>query len=293
MPHKKSAMLTLHLSVLLMGATGLFSQLIELPAWDITGYRTAIAAVVLFAWVAWRERNITLQSARDYRRMIFLGVLLGAHWITFFHAMQVSSIAVGMISLYAYPVITVFLEPWLKRTRLDWRDLISGLVVMMGIYLLVPEFDFDNTTTQGVFWGFASALVFALRNLLLGFWFSGYSAARSMSYQLLVVALAMLPIVLWSPYHPSSTDISLLLLLGLVFTGITHTLFGYTLRFLQAKTVGLVACLQPVYAVIYEIIILHSLPDLLTIFGGAIIVSAAIYESVREHKKSHYDLKII
>lgn len=285
MPQPKSAMLTLHFSVLLMGATGLFSQLIKLPAWDITGYRTAIAAVLVFAWLAWRERNIKLQSTRDYWRIIFLGLLLGAHWITFFHAMQVSSIAVGMISLYAYPVMTVFMEPWLKRTRLDWRDLVSGVVVLIGIYLLVPEFDFSNTTTQGVFWGLASAFVFALRNLLLGFWFSNQSAARAMSYQLLVIALVMLPVVLLSPYTPTPTDIWLLLGLGLVFTGIAHTLFGYTLRFLKAKTVGLVACMQPVYAVIYEIIFLHTVPNLPTIIGGAIIVSAAIYESVREHNK--------
>ena len=285
MPPAKSAMLTLHFSVLLMGATGLFSQLIKLPAWDITGYRTAIAAVVIFAWLAWRERNIKLRSTRDYWRILFLGFLLGAHWVTFFHAMQISSIAVGMISLYAYPVMTVFLEPWLKRTRLDWRDLISGFVVLVGIYLLVPEFDLSNTTTQGVFWGLASALVFALRNLLLGFWFSEHSAARVMGYQLLVIAVAMLPVVIWSPHTPTTSDIWLLLGLGLVFTAIAHTLFGYTLRFLKAKTVGLVACLQPVYAVIYEIGFLHSIPNLATIVGGAIIVSAAIYESVREHNK--------
>lgn len=285
MSQHKPAMLTLHFSVLLMGATGLFSQLIKLPAWDITGYRTALAAILLFAWLAWRERNIKLQSARDYRRIIFLGLLLGAHWITFFHAMQVSSIAVGMISLYAYPVMTVFLEPWLKRTRLDWRDMISGFVVLVGIYLLVPEFDLSNTTTQGVFWGLASALVFALRNLLLGYWFSAQSAARAMSYQLLVIALVMLPVVIWSPHTPTATDIWLLVILGVVFTGIAHTLFGYTLRFLKAKTVGLVACLQPVYAVIYEIGFLHSVPNLPTILGGAIIVAAAIYESVREHNR--------
>lgn len=285
MPHTKSAMLTLHLSVLLMGATGLFSQLIKLPAWDITGYRTAIAAVVLFAWLAWREGSIRLHAIQDYWRIAFLGVLLGVHWITFFHAMQVSSIAVGMMSLYAYPVMTVFMEPWLKRTGLDWRDLISGCVVLLGIYLLVPAFDLANTTTQGVFWGLLSAFVFALRNLLLGFWFGGQSAARAMSYQLLVIAVLMLPVVIWSPYTPTPQDVGLLFGLGVVFTGIAHTLFGYTLRFLKAKTVGLVACLQPVYAVIYEIGFLHSWPNLPTILGGVIIVSAAVYESVREHRK--------
>jgi drug/metabolite transporter (DMT)-like permease len=49
----------------------------------------------------------------------------------------------------------------------------------------------------------------------------------------------------------------------------------------------LVACLQPVYAVIYEIAILHTYPDWSTILGGSIIMAAAIYESVREHNKAN------
>lgn len=281
----KSAWISLHFTAFLMGATGLFSKLIQLPAWDITGYRTWIAAAVLFAWLAWRERNLRLKSRQDYGRMLVLGALLTFHWITFFYSMQVANIAVGMLSLYAYPVMTVFLEPWIKRTRLDWRDVISGFLVLLGIYCLVPEFSFDNTMTQGVVWGVISAFTFAIRNLLLSLWFSGQSAARSMSYQVLVVALLMTPVLLLSPHKPSHQDAWLLLLLGVFFTAFTHTLLGHSLRYLKAKTVGLVACLQPVYAVIYEILLLHEYPANSTLIGGAIIMLAAIYESVHEHNR--------
>nr|WP_324258330.1 DMT family transporter [Cellvibrio fontiphilus] len=286
MSSAKSALLSLHLGAFLMGATGLFSKIIELPAWDITGYRTWVAALVLFAWVWWRERNVALRSARDYRRMLLLGALLALHWVTFFYSMQVANIAVGMISLYAYPVVTVFLEPWLKGTKLDWRDVISGCLVLFGIYWLVPEFTFSNNMTQGVMWGVISAVTFAVRNLLLSHWFSDQTAARSMSYQVLIVALLMTPVLLLSPHQPSATDGWLLLCLGIFFTAFTHTLLGYSLRYLKAKTVGLVACLQPVYAVGYEIAVLHTYPDLSTLLGGSVIIAAAIYESVREHSKA-------
>ncbi len=283
----KSALLTLHLGAFMMGATGLFSKIIELPAWDITGYRTWIAAAVLFVWVWWRERNIALKAPRDYGRMLVLGALLALHWVTFFYSMQVANIAVGMISLYAYPVVTVFLEPWIKRTKLDWRDVLSGMLVLFGIYCLVPEFNVDNNTTQGVIWGVISAVTFAVRNLLLSHWFSNQSAARSMSYQVLIVALLMTPVLLLSNHQPSEKDWWLLICLGIIFTAVTHTLLGFSLRYLKAKTVGLVACLQPVYAVIYEIFLLHEIPDSGTLIGGAIIMAAAIYESVHEHHKSN------
>ena len=282
----KSALGVLHLSTVLMAFTGLFSQLIELPAWDITGYRTWVAAAALFAWVWWREGQVALACKRDYLRMLILGSLLCVHWISFFHSMQIANIAIGMLSLYAYPVITVFMEPLLKRTRIDWRDVISGILVLGGIYFLIPEFDFNNSMTQGVLWGILSAFTFALRNLLLGIWFSGQSASRSMSYQVLIVALLMTPVIIASPHRPTPQDCWLLLGLGLLFTALSHTLFGYALRYLKAKTVGLVACLQPVYAIIYGVVLLRSIPDIATWIGGAIIVVAAIYESVREHQKA-------
>ncbi len=270
----------------MMAATGLFSQVIDLPAWDITGYRTWIAAVVLFAWVWFREGSLALRSVRDYRRMAVLGALLCIHWVTFFHSMQISSIAVGMLSLYAYPVMTVLMEPLVKRTKIEWSDAASGVLVFVGIYYLVPEFNLSNNMTQGALWGVVSAFTFAVRNLLLGHWFSGQSAARSMGYQVLVVALLMTPVIATSSHVPTHFDWWLILLLGLFFTAFSHTLFGYALRYLRAKTVGLVACMQPVYGVVYGVIFLHSVPDVSTFFGGAIIVTAAVYESVRVHNKA-------
>ncbi len=290
MSSSRRALLTLYLSAFLMGATGLFSKTIHLPAWDITGYRTWIASFLLFAWVWWRERKVALSSVNDYWRIIFLGALLAIHWITFFHSMQVSSVSVGLISLYAYPVMTVFMEPFVKKTRLDWRDVVTGLVVLLGVYFLIPEFNLDNNVTLGVFWGVISAFTFALRNLLLGHWFSGQSAARSMSYQVLVVALLMTPVIWVSEYQPTEVDWWQLICLGIVFTAFAHTLLGDSLRYLKAKTVALVACIQPVFGVIYDVAFLHTIPGLTTLIGGVIILLAAVYESVKEHNRQS-DLK--
>ncbi|WP_382417572.1 DMT family transporter [Gilvimarinus japonicus] len=277
----RSAMFTLHLTVVLMGATGIFARIIDLPAWEITGYRTAIAALVLFAWVQWREGTIRLSGARAYGRMLVLGLLLGLHWITYFQAMQVSSVAIGMIALFAYPVMTVFLEPFFTRIRLNWRDLVSGLLVLLGIYLLVPEFDLANNGTQGVLWGLLSALLFALRNILLGHWFSDVSAARSLAYQTAITAVMIAPALLLVGELPQVADIGLVLLLGVVFTAVAHTLLGYSLRFLRPKTVGLVSCMQPVYGVLYALLLLGSVPTVATIVGGLLVSLAAFYETLQ------------
>lgn len=274
-------MLALHATIILMAVVGLFARTINLPAWDIIGYRTIVATLALVAWVWWRERRILLNAPRDYGRMLILGLLLGGHWVSYFYSMQISSIAIGMIALYSYPVLTVLIEPWFNRIRLNWRDLVSGCLVILGVYCLVPSFDMSDNMTQGVFWGLLSAFLFALRNILLGHWFKHETAARALGYQTLVVAVCMLPLLYLSEARPSSEDIGLIIVLGLVFTALAHGLLGYSLRFLRPKTVGLVSCIQPVYGVLCAFLVLGSIPTLWTLVGGVLIGSASLYETLQ------------
>ncbi|MCP4076662.1 MAG: hypothetical protein GY744_10815 [Gammaproteobacteria bacterium] len=58
--------------------------------------------------------------------------------------MQVSSIAIGIISLYTYPVITVFPEPLFHGEKPHVKDIICAIVISFGIYLLVQELTIDN-----------------------------------------------------------------------------------------------------------------------------------------------------
>lgn len=74
-------------------------------------------------------------------------------------------------------------------------------------------------------------------------------------------------------------DWLLLLLVGVVFTATPHALFASSLRSLSATTAGLISCLQPLYGSILAIILLHERPDILTIIGGLLVVSAAIFET--------------
>lgn len=218
--------------------------------------------------------------------MILLGVFLALHWVTYFHAMQVSSVAVGVIALYTFPVITVFLEPLFHGERPHSKDVMSAVLVLFGIYLLVPEFSLDNQTTQGLLWGILSALFFALRNIIQGHYFKGYSARHSLFYQTLVTFLVLLPF----SYEviPEVTDVQWgqLLLLGVFFTALPHTLFAYSLLNLKAKTVSLVACVQVVYAMIFAAVLLAEWPHITTVIGGLIVVSAAMFESYTAGRKS-------
>ena len=285
MTNSFKGLLAVHSAVLIFGLTALFSKLISLTALEITMLRSIFAVLIIFVVFLWQKKSIKLSQSKDYGIVLLLGVFLALHWVTYFHAMQVSSIAVGVIALYTFPVITVFLEPLFHGEQPHVKDIISALTVLLGIYLLVPEFSLNNETTQGILWGVLSALFFSLRNIIQGRYFKGYSAKHSLFYQTLVTFIVLLPFSFEIVAEVTTVQWGQLIILGLFFTAVPHTLFAFSLLNLKAKTVSLVACVQVVYATIFAALLLAEWPEFSTLIGGLIVVSTAMYESYTTGRK--------
>lgn len=286
MTNSFKGLLAVHSAVLIFGLTALFSKLISLTALEITLLRSIFAALIILSMFFWQKTSLRLSKTKDYGIVILLGVLLAVHWVTYFHAMQVSSIAVGVIALYTFPIITVFLEPLFHGEKPHIKDIISALTVLFGIYLLVPEFSLNNETTQGILWGVLSALFFALRNIIQGHYFKGYTARHSLFYQTLVTFIVLLPFSFEVIPEVTTIQWGQLLILGVFFTAVPHTLFAFSLLNLKAKTVSLVACVQVVYATVFAALLLGEWSELSTVIGGLIVVSAAMYESYTAGQKA-------
>lgn len=280
---QQQSLLFLHSAVLLFGGTALFSKLIGLPALDITVYRTGVAAVVLFILLTLQKKKITLVSAKDYGVAILLGVVVGIHWVTYFAGMQMAGVTIGIIAFFTYPVITVFLEPLLNKTKVKskpkLKDVVIAFIVLIGILLLIPEVNLGNQVTLGIITGVFSAFFFALRNILHKNYFSHYSGPHTMLYQTLVAFLMLGLFVEVPPMEVSTDDWALILLVGIIFTAMPHALFASSLRHLSATTAGLISCLQPLYASVLAFLLLNERVNVLTIIGGVLVISAALFET--------------
>ncbi|EWS98248.1 MULTISPECIES: DMT family transporter [Pseudoalteromonas] len=279
MQSQQQSLIYLHIAVLLFGGTALFAKLIGLSALDITAYRAAIAGLAICVLLSLQKKPIKLHRAKDYVIAILLGIAVGIHWVTYFAGMQLAGITVGMLAFFTYPVITVFLEPLFNKSKPKTKDIISAVVVIFGIYLLIPNVNLGDDITLGVLTGVVSALFFALRNITHKRYFSEYGGPQTMFYQTLVASLMLCAFIEVPITEINDTDLILLLIAGVVFTAMPHSLFAASLKHLSAATAGLISCLQPLYGTILAIIILHERPSVMTLIGGALIVSAACFET--------------
>lgn len=285
MKNHTEGLLSVHSAVLIFGLTALFSKLIALSAIEITLLRSVFAIVAIGIYIKYLNESLKLNNKRDYLIALLLGFFLATHWVTYFHSMQVSSIAIGIIALYTYPVITVFLEPFFHGERPHIKDIVSAIVVLFGIYLLVPEFSIDNQTAIGVFWGVLSAFMFAMRNIIHGRYFKAYPARHALFYQTLAVIVLLTPFSAQVIPEVSQAQWLLLVVLGIFFTAVPHTLFAHSLLHLKAKTASLVACMQVVYGTLFAALFLADIPDWTTVTGGLIVISAAAYETATSHRQ--------
>jgi uncharacterized membrane protein len=137
MPLSRFGLPALYVSIFLLALTGLFAKLIPLDAISIIQLRGVVASVGLALFSLLQKRSFRLNSVRTYAGVYTLGLLLGLHWVTFFHAMQISSVAIGMLSLFSFPMITIMLEPLFTKQRIKTRDIVGGVIMLAGLVVMV------------------------------------------------------------------------------------------------------------------------------------------------------------
>jgi len=279
-------MLYLHVAVLLFGLAGLFGKWLTLPAVVIVFGRTMSAAVALWLLGLFVGPGRGRMSPSDLAVLCVQGLVLAVHWVTFFYAVQISSVAVGLISFSTFPVFVTFLEPLCFGEKLRARDGILSFVVFVGLLLVVPEFELRNSVTRGVLWGTLSGLSFALLSLL-NRQLSQIHSARFLAFsQNLVAAVCLVPFLSTASLHVTSRDILSLVVLGVLCTALAHTFFINALVTIRAQTASVVAALEPVYGIGFAFIFLGEVPSGRTVVGGTVILVTTIAASFFHYNAS-------
>ncbi|MCF8044660.1 MAG: DMT family transporter [Desulfarculaceae bacterium] len=277
-PLHRSPAASVHLAVLLFGFSGLFGKLLALSPILIVLGRTAFAALslLLFAQVFTRTRLLP-SSRREGVFLVLQGLLLAVHWLFFFHSIQVSTVAVGLISFSTFPMFTTLMEPVFFKERLRVKDMVASLLVLAGTYLVIPSLTLANDITRGAAAGILAGLTFALLTLLNRRNVVHTNAICAAFYQNSFACLFLVLPALWiRSTGPTPRDILLLSILGIFCTGLAHTLFIRSLGYIRARTASIVTGLEPVWGIVFAFFILKEVPGIQTLAGGIVILGASI-----------------
>jgi drug/metabolite transporter (DMT)-like permease len=276
--------LELNIALICISTSGALGRYIDMPVPITIGLRAFLGGFFIYLFCRYKKFNFYV--AGEDRKMIFAGgILMALHWITYFYSLKLSNVAIGMLSLFTYPVITAFLEPLLLKTKFDKMNILLGALVLIGIYFLVPNFNLENDYSKAIALGIFSAICYALRNIIMKSKVNKYNGSILMFYQLLIIAICLSPFFLFLDTSGIIPQFAANLTLALVTTAIGHTLFLYSFQYFSTTSVSIMSSAQPIYGIIIGMIFLKEYPDLSAIIGGSIILLSVVLESMRSYKK--------
>jgi drug/metabolite transporter (DMT)-like permease len=275
----RRALLGLHIGALAFGLTGVFGKL-ALAAPLVIVFGRALFAVLSLLPLAWQHRR------PGWRQLLLLaggGLLLGSHWLTFFHAVKLSGVAVATLGFASFPAFTVLLEGLLFRERIRGMEWLTLLLVSTGLLLVTPQFELASAQTTGLLWAVLSGLLFALLSVANRASVKGIHPFQAALWQNLTIALCLLPLAWHLLPAVRPLDWLWLGLLGVFCTAIAHSLFVASLSVLKARNAALIFALEPVYGIAVAWWLFDEQPTLRMAAGGALILLAIALSARQKH----------
>lgn len=268
--------------MLCISSSGVLGRYVPLEPGPAIWWRCFLAGLLLWAYCRYRGFALGIGGGKQFWAVLLSGVLMAVHWVTYFYALKLSSVAVGMLAIFTYPAMTTLLEPLLTDKKLEPHHLgLAGLVVV-GVYFLAPgDLSLENDMFIGMLFGLFSALIYSLRNIMMKSQVQRLNGSVVMLWQVMVSAVVLVPFLFYSEAVPSLEAVPYLAGLALVTTAIGHTLFLGAFKHFSISTASLLSCVQPIYGILLGVLFFGEYPAWTSLIGGALILAAVAVEARR------------
>ncbi|QEM09448.1 DMT family transporter [Mucilaginibacter rubeus] len=272
-------LIILHFTVFVWGFTGILGALISISAVQLVWFRVLIAFVSLFLYFKFNKTDFKIDK-KSLIKLVLTGAIVGAHWILFFAAIKLSTVAVTLVCLSSITLFTAIFEPLINKKSISKLEILAGLLIITGIVLI---FKFESRYTKGIITGLSSAVCASLFSIINSRQVQKIQAPVIAFYEL-SGAFVWISIYLFitSGYTRAMllkpADIGYLVLLGTVCTSLAYVAGVSVMRELSAFRVALITNLEPVYGIIMSFIFFGDINKMtLGFWGGAVLILSTIF----------------
>ncbi|MEL1248481.1 MULTISPECIES: DMT family transporter [Flavobacterium] len=282
--------LHLHVIVFIWGFTAILGKLISLEALDLVWYRMLFASVIMTFVVLFNKEKIKVPF-NVLIGFIVSGIIIAAHWLTFYQAIKVSNVSITLACLSTGAFFASILEPIFYKRRVIWYELLFGIIVVVGLGII---FNVETKFKTGIYLAVTSAFLSALFSVINGKYAKEYDPNVISLYEL-SSGVFFLSIYLFfaGSFTPaffslSVNDLIWLFLLSSICTAYAFSASVKVMKFLSPFTVMLTINLEPIYGIILALLIFKDGEEMSPLFYvGALIILATVIANgiVKSYKK--------
>lgn len=286
MKNDRRSTMALVLSMVIFGTIGIFRRYIPFPSGLIAMARGLIGMLFLLAYTRMRGIRFSAGSVRKGGwKLILSGVCLGFNWILLFEAYRYTSVAVATLCYYMAPILIILVSPLLFQEKLTgWKILcvaiaLAGMVLVSGITEAGGEQAQESSRMTGILMGLGAAVLYA-SVVLLNKAMPAVEAYPKTIVQLGTAAVTLLPYTLLTETIPAEDfswlSIGMLVLVGIIHTGVAYALYFGSVSGLKAQTAALLSYLDPVVAILLSALLLGENLSVPGMAGALMVLGAAI-----------------
>ena len=286
--------LKLIISMCIFGTIGIFVRNIPLPSSIIAFARGLVGMLFLLAVVLVKKSPISIEDIKkNLLWLIVSGAFLGMNWILLFESYRFTSVATATLCYYLAPIIVILVSPLLLKEKLTLRKVVCTVVALAGMVLVSGVLQNGMPKTEelkGILFGLGAAVLYA-GIMIINKRIQGISAYDKTIVQLGISAVVILPYCLLTEEVTALTFsgkvLFMLLLVGILHTGITYFLYFGAMGQLNAQTVAIISYIDPVVAVLISVFVLREGMDVGGLIGAVLILGAALASELEpgKHKK--------
>jgi len=272
-------LIILHITVFIWGFTGILGAVISIDATYLVWYRVLIAFVSLYAYFLYKKTPIKV-SKETFLKLFFTGAIVALHWILFFQSIKSSTVSVALVSLSSLTLFTAILEPILKKQKISKLEILTGLLIIFGIYMI---FKFESKYTFGIICGLLSAFFASIFSIINSKQIQNRPAAIISFYELIGawVWVSIYLLITEGPKAPVSlnpTDFAFLFVLGTVCTSVAYVSGVAVMKELSAFKVALITNLEPIYGIILAFLFFGKKEQMTPgFYVGALLILGTIF----------------
>lgn len=283
-------------AVTIYGTIGAVLRYCDLPSEIVVLFRGIIGSSMIYMFVRAQGRKPDFAAMRGKMKFLVLsGIMLGLNWVFLFAAYLKTTVAIASLLNYMAPIIVLLVSPFVLHTKMTAKKMICVLVAFFGIVLVsgvltgpIPEIPGGNHP-QGMFFGFLAALGF-VGIVLCNQKTSEINAFDKCIVQLGVSALTVLPYAVLHNVGKTLTvnprSIFILIILGVVHTGIAYSMYFGPMGVLPVQTVAICGYIEPVVSVLSSALFLREPMTIFGVIGAVCIIGAALVSELPEKQKA-------
>ena len=292
MEKETNAKVSLILAMVIFGTIGIFRKYIPLPSGIVACARGILGVAFLLVFIKIKKIKMDRESIKKHLWILLVsGGFIGLNWVLLFESYRYTSVAVATLCYYMAPIFVMIVSPFLLKEKLTVKKVLCVIVALIGMVFVSGVLDggiSDVSEMKGILFGLGAAALYATVIMM------NQKLREEPTYDKTIMQLGAAAVVL-IPYILFVEDLSavvltplivfMLIIVGVVHTGIAYALYFGSMNGLKAQTVALFSYIDPIVAIILSAMFLKEPMTIYSAIGAVLVLGATMISELPEKRK--------